>query len=38
LFSEVQMGFEPTYAGFANRCLTTWLLHPTRATSDPLDG
>ena len=24
---EVQMGFEPTYAGFANRCLTTWLLH-----------
>lgn len=25
--SEVQMGFEPTYVGFANRCLTTWLLH-----------
>lgn len=19
------MGFEPTYNGFANRCLTTWL-------------
>ena len=19
------MGFEPTYCGFANRCLTTWL-------------
>jgi hypothetical protein len=19
------MGFEPTYDGFANRCLTTWL-------------
>lgn len=23
------MGFEPTYVGFANRCLTTWLPHPT---------
>jgi hypothetical protein len=22
------MGFEPTCAGFANRCLTTWLPHP----------
>jgi hypothetical protein len=21
------MGFEPTYVGFANRCLTTWLPH-----------
>jgi hypothetical protein len=26
------MGFEPTYAGFANRCLTTWLLHHTVAS------
>jgi len=24
---EVRMGFEPTYDGFANRCLTTWLPH-----------
>src|SRR5580704_12016961 len=24
---EVRMGFEPTYVGFANRCLTTWLPH-----------
>ena|SRR5277367_5308089 len=23
------MGFEPTYVGFANRCLTTWLPHQT---------
>ena len=23
------MGFEPTYNGFANRCLTTWLPHRT---------
>jgi hypothetical protein len=23
--SEAWMGFEPTYDGFANRCLTTWL-------------
>lgn len=22
------MGFEPTYDGFAIRCLTTWLRHP----------
>lgn len=21
------MGFEPTYVGFANRCLTAWLPH-----------
>ena len=29
---EVRMGFEPTYDGFANRCLTTWLPHhPERA-------
>ena len=21
------MGLEPTYAGFANRCLATWLPH-----------
>ena len=27
--SEVRMGFEPTYVGFANRCLTTWLPHQT---------
>ena len=26
---EVRMGFEPTCAGFANRCLTTWLPHQT---------
>jgi integrase len=26
---EVRMGFEPTYDGFANRCLTTWLPHQT---------
>ena len=26
------MGFEPTYNGFANRCLTTWLPRQ----SDPL--
>jgi CubicO group peptidase (beta-lactamase class C family) len=25
--TEVRMGFEPTYVGFANRCLTTWLPH-----------
>jgi hypothetical protein len=24
------MGFEPTYDGFANRCLTTWLPRPNR--------
>ena len=24
-YSEARMGFEPTYNGFANRCLTTWL-------------
>jgi hypothetical protein len=24
-FFEARMGFEPTYNGFANRCLTTWL-------------
>lgn len=24
---EVRMGFEPTYVGFANRCLTAWLPH-----------
>ena len=30
--SEAWMGFEPTYDGFANRCLTTWLpRHPERS-------
>src|SRR4051812_41962286 len=28
---EAWMGFEPTYDGFANRCLTTW---PPRRTTD----
>ncbi len=27
------MGFEPTYNGFAIRCLTTWLPHPNVRTS-----
>ena len=27
------MGFEPTYDGFANRCLTTWL--PRRYAQSP---
>ncbi len=27
---EVRMGFEPTYNGFANRCLATWLPHRNR--------
>ena len=26
-FWEVRMGFEPTYDGFANHCLTAWLPH-----------
>ena len=29
--SEARIGFEPTYDGFANRCLTTWL--PRRLTA-----
>jgi hypothetical protein len=30
------MGFEPTYDGFANRCLTTWL--PRHPEQPPLDA
>lgn len=41
------MGFEPTYVGFANRCLTAWLPHhrsngvpsgPSRHTPGRLEG
>ena len=30
--SEARIGFEPTYDGFANRCLTTWLPRRCRET------
>ncbi len=29
------MGFEPTYDGFANHCLTAWLPHRSRPGRDP---
>ncbi len=30
------MGFEPTYEGFANLCLTTWLPHQKAGNVYPL--
>ena len=35
---EARMGFEPTYNGFANHCLTTWLprlIAPSSPSKDP---
>jgi hypothetical protein len=31
--TEARIGFEPTYDGFANRCLTTWLPRRSKETS-----
>ena len=32
---EARIGFEPTYNGFANRCLTTWLPRPCSVKRSP---